>query len=147
MVCPNVTQLDGQAADKKRYFNMKDYSAGNTNSHWFGFAWAYRSNIDNGYRATTSWGRTRKLTQMRYPSRYCTIGERGVECQTVFRWVDDSSKHFLGINTHGANTAFARGDGSAGLLAISELQRGSNVFAKDFYINGEKFVMDGQQLF
>ena len=147
MVCPNVTQLDGQAADKKRYFNMKAYSAGNTNSHWFGFAWAYRSNIDNGYRATTTWGRTRKLTQMRYPSSYCTIGERGISAQTVFQWINDSSNHFLGINTHGANTAVAHGDGSAGVMTISELQRSSSIFFKNFYINGESFPMDGKQLF
>ena len=147
-VCPNITQLGGQAADKARFFNMKPYSASHATSLWFGFAWTYRANIDNGYRyPDTTWNRSRKLTQMRYPSRYCTIGERGVECQTVFQWVNDSSNHYLGINTHGANTAFARGDGSAGLLAISELQRSSNTFAKDFYINGESFVMDFFQAF
>ena len=148
MVCPNIKPQDGDGGTKKRYFNMKPLSAKETHSLWFGFAWAYRANIDSGYRyPDTKWNRSRKLTQMRYPSRYCTIGERGVECQTVFQWVNDSSKHFLGINTHGANTAFARGDGSAGLLAISELQRGSDVFAKDFYINGESFVLDLYQAF
>ena len=149
MVCPNITPPTGDGAGKKRYFNMKPYSDGNTNSHWFGFVWAYRANIDNGYRTSNNntWTRSRKLTQMKNPSRYCTIGERGIECQTVFQWVNDSSNHYLGINTHGANTAFARGDGSAGLLAISELQRGSSAFAKDFYINGESFPMDGKQTF
>ena len=148
-VCPNIKPLDGQAADKKRYFNMKPYADSNVNSLWFGFAWTYRANIDNGYRTSNNntWTRSRKLTQMRYPSRYCTIGERGVECQTVFQWINDSTKYYLGINTHGANTAVARGDGSAGLLTISELQRGSNVFAKEFYINGESFPMDGKQTF
>ena len=148
MVCPNITPPTGDGAGKKRYFNMKPYSDGNTNSHWFGFVWAYRANIDSGYRyPNSSWNRSRKLTQMRYPSRYCTIGERGVECQTVFQWINDDSNHFLGINTHGAKTAFARGDGSAGLLAISELQRSSNAFAKDFYINGESFILDHYQAF
>ena len=148
MVCPNIKPQDGDGGTKKRYFNMKPLSAKETHSLWFGFAWAYRANIDSGYRYPDStWNRSRKLTQMRYPSRYCTIGERGVSCQTVFQWVNDDSKHYLGINTHGANTAFARGDGSAGLLAISELQRSSNIFAKDFYINGESFVMDLYQAF
>ena len=149
MVCPNIKQLDGQAADKKRYFNMKAYSAGNTNSHWFGFAWAYRANVDSGYRVNppTTWSRTRKLSHMKYPSRYCILGERGISCQGVFQWINDSSKYYLGLNTHGANTAVGHGDGSAGVLVISEMQRSSNAFAKEFYINGESFPMDGHQAF
>ena len=151
MVCPNTKTPEGEKASlRKRNFTMKAYSASDTNSLWFGFVWTYRANIDSGYRATSttmSWARTRKLGQMRYPSRYCTLGERGESVQCYFAWVNDKTNRYLGLNTHGANTAFGHGDGSAGLLAISELQRGNSGFVMDFYINGKDFLMDGRQTF
>ena len=143
MVCPSAFEQIVESTFKCKV-NVKLTGGNDTPGKWFAFTWAYRANIDSGYKSSDNWARSRTLGQMVNPSDYITVGERGEDVQSNFTW-DASKNKFIALETHGEGTSVAHGDGSAEMMRIKESQRGHADFNKYFYINGESLVMDGKQ--
>ena len=113
----------------------------------------YRPNQANGFHrppGTSAWCYFRKVSKLKYPTSYVTVGESNAEAggsyrKQWFNWANDATQKFLGLRNHNQNTSvFLHADGHADVISIPEPLRGTSgggVYRRYFYPNGKEFEM------
>lgn len=108
----------------------------------YNYQWFYKANIENGHfqpDTPASWHLQWRQSQVKYPSKYVSVGEVGPKAGTAtFTWDAEPSTRYLGLDNHsGAGAVYLRADGHAECMKIPESMRGSNVYKEYFHPNGE----------
>ena len=82
----------------------------------------YLYNLHSGYRkgASTYWVMQVKLPDIKFPSRYITMGETQTGRKYIFNWATEpgGSSHALKIDMHKRNSNYLHGDGSSEAVTI-----------------------------
>ena len=98
----------------------------------------YRPNLVNGYEENTGVQQAHRLSKLKYPSSYVTVGECNAPqtYRNLFWWKNDDSMKRLGLQNHGQKSNFAHGDGHVSTFSIPETLRAHSDYDKYFYAAG-----------
>lgn len=135
-ICPNKKATLNHP--NRMLYSMKQGVDG-VNCNWNG-TYFYRPNKYNGYyySAGSAYNLQSRMSKLKYPSSYTSVGETGPNGAFYFAWPQEESQPKLGLDNHrGSGAVFLRGDGHAECMRIPESGRSRWAWEIYFFPTGK----------